>query len=581
MSTARSRAARGACLVAALALLTGCVQMPTEGPVVEPLVSAAADDVPGISFDPRPPQAGDSAADIVAGFLEAMKATPISPTVARQFLSEEAADSWVPEQQIITYAELGTAVGETSVRIPLSEVNRYDARGAWQGTQAEGLLGLGLALEDGEWRIEELPNALIVPDSWFDDAYQRVSLYFFDPTAQVLVPEPVFVPSGEQFASSLVRGLAVQPDDISPDVVQTYFPSGSAEGLAVPISSAGIATVALTGDPDVVDDETAQRMLAQLVWTLRQEPRIRAVELSIGGRALGGPGGSTQVNLDVGSAYDPNGVRPSAELFALDRGLLVSGAIGAFEPTAGPLGTVDLGVRSVGVDLDGARVAGVTDDGADLLVAPVQAAAGETTRPVVGAVDLAAPSWDHRDRIWLLDRGAGRARVIVVVDGSAREVDVPGITGRPARSLLVSRDGSRLVAVVRGTRADRVVSARVRQDAAGTVLGGTPVRTLPRPTEGSPRIRDIGWRSPTAVSVLSDITEDLSEVRTISVDGAPGEVASGGTTRLRGPTRQLVSSPVDGSEVFALAGRAVTSLTRLERPVPDLARGLTSLTYVG
>ncbi|QSR30041.1 hypothetical protein CFI00_05840 [Nocardioides sp. S5] len=574
------RTARAGCLAAALALLSGCVQMPTDGPVVEPQVSDAADDVPGISFDPRPPQAGDSAADIVAGFLEAMKATPISPTVASQFLSEEAADSWVPEQQIITYAELGTAVGETSVRIPLSEVNRYDDRGAWQRTQDQSVLGLGLALEDGEWRIDEVPNALIVPESWFDDSYQRVSLYFFDPTAQVLVPEPVFVPSGEQFASSLVRGLAARPDDATPDVVQTFFPSGSAEGLAVPISSAGIATVALTGDPDAVDDETAQRMLAQLVWTLRQEPRIRAVELSIGGRALGGPGGSTQVNLDVGSAYDPNGVRPSGELFALDRGLLVSGAIGAFEPTAGPLGTADLGVRSIGVDLTGARVAGVTDDGADLLVAPVQAA-GEPTRPVVGAVDLAAPGWDHRDRIWLLDRGAGRARVILVVDGSARVVDVPGITGRSARSLLVSRDGSRLVAVVRGPRADRVVSTRVRQDAAGVVLGFTPVRTLPRPTESSPRIRDIGWRSPTAVSVLSDITEDLSEVRTISVDGAPGEVASGGTTRLRGPTRQLVSSPVDGSEAFALAGRAVTSLTRLERSVPDLARGLTSLTYVG
>ena len=41
------------------------------------------------------------------------------------------------------------------------------------------------------------------------------------------------------------------------------------------------------------------------------------------------------------------------------------------------------------------------------------------------------------------------------------------------------------------------------------------------------------------------------------------------------------SLKLDGSEVFALAGRAVTSLTRLERPVPDLARGLTSLTYVG
>ncbi len=174
-------------------------------------------------------------------------------------------------------------------------------------------------------------------------------------------------------------------------------------------------------------------MLAQLVWTLRQEPRIRAVELSIGGRALGGPGGSTQVNLDVGSAYDPNGVRPSAELFALDAGCSSRARSAPSSPPLGPLGTVDLGVRSIGVDLAGSRVAGVTDDGADLLVAPVEAAAGETTRPVVGAVDLAAPSWDYRDRIWVLDRGAGRARVIVVVDGTAQEKDVPGMTGRPAR----------------------------------------------------------------------------------------------------------------------------------------------------
>ena len=42
------------------------------------VMTVATDDVPGISFDPRPPQAGDSAADIVAGFLEAMKAGQLS-----------------------------------------------------------------------------------------------------------------------------------------------------------------------------------------------------------------------------------------------------------------------------------------------------------------------------------------------------------------------------------------------------------------------------------------------------------------------------------------------------------------------
>lgn len=575
------RVARASTLAAIAVLLAGCVQMPSSGPVTPVEAQTSAGDAPGISFDPRPPQAGQSAAEIVAGFLEAMKATPIRTTVARQFLSGDAAESWVPEEQIITYAELGSASGQSEVTIPLTDVNRYDERGAWRRTQPRSELDLGLVLEDGEWRIDDLPDALIVPESWFDDWYQRVSLYFFDPSSEVLVPEPVFVPRGEQFASSLVRGLLAGPGNGSQDVTRTYFPVGTTPGLSVPIES-GIANVALSGDPDAVDEDAAERMLAQLVWTLRQDERIGAVQLSIGDRSFSAvPGGSTQVALDVGSAYSPTGADASTDLFALDRGLVVSGAMGAFGETAGPLGQDDFDIRSLGVDLRGARVAAVTTSGTDLLVAPTQAPAGELTRPVVGAVDLAEPHWDHQGRIWLLDRGSGRARVIVVTDGSAAVVDVPGISGRNVTKLLVSRDGSRLVAVLRGPKADRVVSARVRHDMAGVVLGFTPVVALPLPSEGSTRIRDIGWRSPTTVAVLSDLNEDLSQVRTISVDGAPGEIATRGTTLLRGPTRRLVSTPVDGLAVYALAGRAVSSLTRLDRSVPDLPQGITSLTYVG
>lgn len=569
---------RAAAAVASCALLAGCVGMPTEGPVEVSQGTTEVDDVPGISFDPRPPRSGESPADIVAGFLEAMKATPIRTTVARQFLSSDAADAWVPEEQIITYAELGDATGSTDVRIAMKDVNLYDVRGSWQRTVAGRALDLSLVEEDGEWRIDGVPDALIVPESWFDDWYQRVSLYFFDPTAEVLVPEPVFVPRGEQFASSLVLGLLAQPTVESQDVIRTYFPAGTTQGLSVPISS-GIAEVALSGDPDAIDQDTADRMLIQLVETLRQEPRINAVQLSVGGRAIGFGGNATQTGLDVGSGYDPSDLA-SRELFALDRGLVVSGAIGAFEPTLGPLGQEDFGIRSIGVDLSGSRVAAVSDDGSALLVAPMEQPDGQVSTVVSGAVDLAAPSWDHRDRTWVLDRGAGRARVILAVDGVASAPVVPGLSGRTVTDLLVSRDGSRLVGVVRGATSDRVVSTRVRYDAAGTVIGFTPPRTLPLTAEGRPRIRDIAWRSTTTVSVLSDLGEDSSEVRTLSVDGSPGEIATGGTTRLRGLFRMLLSAPVD-SEVFALAGRTVKSLTRPERTVPALPPGLTSLSYTG
>ena len=570
---------RALLLCVAGALLAGCVQMPSEGPVEVPQVSAATDDLPGFAFDPRPPQPGESASDVVTGFLEAMRATPVRTTVARQYLSSAAADEWQPEQQIITYSEIGSSSGGTAVQIPMTDVNLYDARGAWQRTQKARVLSLGLVQEDGEWRIDEVPDALIVPDSWFDDTYERVSLYFFDPTTQVLVPEPVFVPRGDPFASSLVRGLLIPPNAQSEQVVRSYFPSGATLGLSVPITS-GIAEVSLTGDPGAVDQETGERMLAQLVWTLRQDPRINAVRLTVGERAISFQSGSPLVPLSVGTFYDPNGVDASGDLFALSDGRVVSGDVGAFKPTLGPLGQTDTGARSIGVSIPGTRVAAVSGDGTQLSVAPTEAAGGEAVTVVAGAVDLSAPSWDLRDRIWVLDRNGGRARVLVVQDGVSSAVDVPGVGDRTVTRLLVSRDASRLVAVVRGRRTDRVVALRIRYDEAGALLGFGEPQVLPLRVEGSPRIRDIGWRSPTTVSVLS-VADDFSQVRTLSVDGAPGEIATGGTTRLRFRTRTLVSAPIEGSDVYALAGRTVIDLTHPERSVPDLARGITGLTFVG
>lgn len=569
-------------VLASLVLLAGCVRMPTEGPVVESQVDADADPVPGIYYDPRPPQPGQTPTEVVSGFLEAMKASPIKTSVARQFLTSAEQQSWAPESRIVTYAELESPEGDTDVAVDLTDVNLYDERGAWTGAEARRGLRFELTTEDGEWRIDQAPDALVVPDTWFDDWYQRVSLYFFDPTAQILVPEPVFAPRGEQFASSLVRGLLTPPTGDETDVVRTFFPPGVTPGLSVPISTAGIADVSLDGEPDAIDEATARQMLVQLVWTLRQEPRIRAVEMKVGDRSFGTPGGPTQVNLDVGAAYDPSGVAATTDLFALQDGLLVRGPVGALRATEGPLGQTDLGLRSFAVDLPGTTVAAVGDDGRTMYLAPVDQPDGRATQVLSGAVDLQTPGWDHLRRTWVLDRNDGRARVYVVADQEPLEVDVPGVTGRDVTRMLVSRDGTRLVAVVRGPKLDRVVSARVRQDTTGAVLGAQPAITLALPEEeGSARVRDVAWRTPTTVSVLSDDTGDLSQVRTVSVDGAPGEIATEGSSRLRGRTTSLVSSPVETAAVYAVAQRTITDLTTPERVLPDLPTGLRGLTYAG
>ena len=574
------RALRTLAALLCLVLLSACVGMPTEGPVVESAGSDDVEEAPGFSFDPRPPQPGQAPAEIVSGFLEAMKETPVRTSVARQFLTDEAQETWAPETQIITYDDLGPPVGQTLVSLRIAGADVYDARGAWQRTEPEVRVSFGLTREGGEWRIGRAPDALVVPDSWFGDWYQRVSLYFFDPTAQILVPEPVFVPRGDQLASSLVRGLLTSPDDPA-DVARTFFPPGLTPGVGVPISTAGIAEVSLNGDPDVIDADTAQRMLTQLVWTLRQDARVRAIRLSVGGRPLGGREGTTQVNLDVGDAFDPTGSGASRDLFGLQDGRLVRGSLDSLTPTPGTFGETTLGIRSVAVNLAGTRVAGVSSDGTALLLGSVDQPDGRVTQVLSSATDLLPPAWDFTDRTWLVDRRGDGAHVLVRGKGRPREVVVPGITGRDVRKLLVSRDGSRLVALVRGVTEDRVVSARIRRDVQGRVLGATSARELAGDVVGTGRIRDVVWRSTTSVAVLSDISRSLAEVRTIAVDGAPADLASEGLSRVRARVRGLVGSPKPGSQALALTRRAVFDAITPERVLPELPGGLTYLTYVG
>lgn len=578
----RTTLARVSLALCAVLLSTACVRMPSSGPVMEVDTEASGTASTGTyDYDPQPPQVGDSPSEIVAGFLEAMKATPSRTNVASQFLTPGARQRWAPDEKIVTYAAFDDPVGDQLVTVPLLGIEEYDTRGAWQQSLEAAVVDFDLTLQDGQWRIDGLPDALIVPATWFETFFRRMSLYFFDPTAQILVPEPVFVPLGDGLASSLVGGLLDDPTS-DPRITRTFVPPGFTYGTSVPITSAGIAEVSLVGDATAVTDEARQRIVAQLVWTMRQEERIRAVHLAIGEEEQDLTGPATQVNLSVGEAFDPTGAQASADLFGLVDGLVVRGTIDSLSATSGPMGVERLGVRSIGVNLAGDRVAGISGDGRSVLVAPVEGD-GSAVEIASGARNLLPPAWDFADRIWLADRARGGAVITVVAGEQApREIVVPGVSGGDVRRLLVSRDGSRLVAVVRTPKGDRVVASRILHSEEGRVLRATRAVVLDfEPDAADAVVRDIDWRSPTAVSVLTVNSQELSRVETVSVDGAPGDLGIQGVSRLRGGARQLVSSPVEGVEVFAVARQSVSELTAPERPLDPLPEGLVSLTYVG
>ncbi|WP_372729572.1 LpqB family beta-propeller domain-containing protein [Nocardioides sp.] len=583
--TSPSRARRCTlALLLALGLLlpAACVRLPVSGPVVETRSEGNLNSEPGIYIDPKPPQPGDSAPDIVKGFLDAMTATPIQTTVAKQFLAPDAQASWNPELGTITYADASPPRGGSRVTVTLSGADRLDARGGWRGplSRSEETLTFPMVLVDGELRIADAPDALIVPESWFEQRFRQVSLYFFDPTARILVPEPVFVPRGTQLATSLIKGLLRGPGRELDRVSRSFIPAGLTFGLSVPVSADGVADISLRGEAAQQTPQAIELMLAQFAWTLRQEPAIRALRLSIAGQLIQLPGGASEIGVNEGAEYDPTGDDASDQLFGLRDGKLVTGSSAALEEVLdGPLGVKRYGIASVAVNLRATTVAAVSGNGSAVLLAPVRGR-DDVLEVLSGADNLLTPAWDYANRLWVVDRTPSGARVTFLEDEAARRVEVPGVSGRRVRSFLVSRDGSRFVAVVRTASGDKILVSRIRYDDQGRVLQVEPAERIAWQGSGRLDIRAVEWWTPTTVAVLHALTDELFQVRTIAVDGSPPGLSSLSTT-LRGRIRSLAGSPVPGESLYAITRSSLIDLSNADRGNSELDPTVRALTYVG
>lgn len=582
-----------ALLVAGLlaALMTGCVGMPEAGPVrTEPADDLIEAEAP-VDFTPGGPTAGADPLEVARGFLVAMQASPLSTTVARQFLTAESSSSWVPEQGTVIYTdELRTEVGSADVRLDLSETTALDGRGSWLGEQGDLRLRLRLVREGGEWRISNPPDRLIIPLTHFQSRYFGYHLYFFDKAAGILVPEPVHVPGGAQAPTALVTGLLQGPARPLLGVERTFLPAGAVlDDISVPVSAEGTAEVPLSDEVLDLGERALDRAFAQLAWTLGQVPGIERFQVTVDGSPLELPGMVTDMPVTGWSELGPEVVGATQSLFGVRDGR-VSAVVGGEErPVTGVFGEVDLGVERIGVSLAGDRIAATTATGTVLVGPrarePLGEPRAEDARPVLtGASDLLAPVWDLHGSIWLVDRTAAGAVVRVVRGTKVTTVHVDGITGEDVGSFALSRDGTRLAAEINGRRRDRLVLARVQRDEAGRVRTLLPAAPL-RPRDlGVERIRDIAFRTPVSLAVLTAPVDGSSRVLLVDVDGstawtgAPSEAGA-----FQGSATRLVTSPSPGAGLFVQTrDRRTFVLAAGGRwSAVDIEPGLSSATFVG
>lgn len=284
----RRRLLATAAVVVALAV-SSCGAMPRSGPVhkvVEPTTEAQEQPV---QYTPAAPQTDASAQEIVEGFLAAGVGAQDDYAVARQYLTPQLANTWKPDTRVLIHSGEPSTVprlNEGQYRTSL-EVNAERSANGVLEQQPEGttrVLDFTLTSVDGQWRISEAPDGVIVSHNDFAEIFDAYTLYFFDSDFERLVPDPRWFAERSTVPTALVRELLAGPAPHLDGAVTSALPAGA--GLArsaVPVSDSTASVDLNLAEFDPADVERGKRMEQQLEATLQSVDSVENVALNING----------------------------------------------------------------------------------------------------------------------------------------------------------------------------------------------------------------------------------------------------------------------------------------------------------
>ena len=234
----------------------------------------------------------------------------------------------------------------------------------------------------------------------------------------------------------------------------------------------------------------------------------------------------------------------------------------------GPVGNGELAVQSAASSPDGRRIAVVAADGPRRAAAWSGGAERRGGSRRAGGATMTRPSWTPTGaEVWTVLDSTRVTRVLLDADGAPRidRVDAAALTALgPVDDLRLSRDGLRVVAVVRG----RLYTAAVARSPDGDVM----IRNV-RPL----RPADLGdvvaadWRAAETVVAVSRSGEGL--VSQVSVDGLTRDSCP--SSNLTPPLRAVAAAPnrpvlvTDQGGVWSFAGGDLETWRQVVGGVPD------------
>lgn len=578
---ARAAAALG------LAALSGCVAVPTSGPVVVSSQRAHTAE-PQIDVRPRPPAADADALSVASGFLVAMGDSRGDFTVARQYLTETAARAWRPEHGVQVYAS-SAAPRESAqgvVSLEATTLGTVDQRGSYVGHRQQVRHDFELIKVNGQWRINNPPDGLLISSALFANNYASATLYFFDPSFSTTVPDVIYVPRETVSAAQIVRGVLAGPTDWLAPAVRSAVPSGLGLGNGgVSVSPHGVVTVSLNDAAGSLgSDEARTRLAAQLTLSLRRNlPATTGLTLLDESAPIALPDAAGGVwPSERADPWSPLGLRPIPDLFGVrdDRVVRIADASNEahVEPLSGSLGRSGLGIDAVAVALDGSQAAAVAQHHSVLLAGGLGDAAPPTE--VWRAPGLLRPQYSRFGELWAMatDQGTTQVRRARAGTGAATPVSAPALSGIAVDQFRLSPDGTRMIVLGRRDAQPVLGLVQVRRGPDGISLDGWRALDVGNDATG-PTVAAAAWRSDTQLLLLGSDRETGSlNPYDLDVDGrglARGASAIDGSALTTLPFSRFAAA------VLTADGHVVRRTDAAHWPELDSKVTLTDLTYPG
>ncbi|MFB6609551.1 GerMN domain-containing protein [Agromyces sp. NPDC056379] len=505
----RRRVFGASVVVAVTALLAGCVSIPSSGGVnagSPPIVEESLE----LDTIVPPPVKDATPQQIVEGFLEAAASPRNKYQAARDFLTPAFADEWNPNAAATVdvlrdreFTEVGDAVivVDATPAAQLSDTGEYD-------TSESTAIELGYELEqneEGQWRISLAPDGLLIDETTFAQTFRSYPLYFYSADFDYLVPDLRWFAGRDSAQTSIVRALLVGPSEWLKAGVRSAFPEGSRlDSGSVPVAGR-VASVDISGATD--DDVTSvQRMEFQLQESLDGVRNVDSVVLALNGveqdvpelspvPVKNPPVDPRQVVYD-GTTFGY--LAPSGE--AIEQIPDLSPQVEAMAPIGAALGA------------SGEVAAVLAADGVSVV------RTGEEPELLDPRGGLIVPAIDGTDAVWSVPAGLPGQLVVYPGDRSLDAIQLPvPWAGSSIAALEISRDSSRLVALLGDGNATQFVAASIQRDAAGTPTALSAVTLGLSDVAGTPR--DVAWLDAGTVASLTELPDGTTRVITQVLGG--------------------------------------------------------------